>query len=229
VSCHAAFPDVAGDLRAVFERLRSSPIRDGSSTFGVADAQDVVRLALRVPQASARLPLALHRAAQGDYGELLAAWESSRPSSELTTRQLMYPAIVCAEGWARMDEGEVRRWAAGTEFLESSLDEALSLKPVCPLLGPPFPAPDTGVVPRSSVPVLFLVGGMDPQDPLENVAAASASLPKAQILLVPGAGHGSLAYGCVPKITARFFSTHRLRAADRACAAQVQPPPFATQ
>ncbi len=64
---------------------------------------------------------------------------------------------------------------------------------VCvPLLGPPFPAPDAGVVPHSRAPVLFLVGGMDPQDPFENVEAAPASLPNAQILVVPGAGHGSL-------------------------------------
>jgi hypothetical protein len=75
--------------------------------------------------------------------------------------------------------------------------------------------------------VLFLVGGMDPQDPLANVADARRSLPKASILVVPGAGHGSIQYGCLSDVAARFFTTHRLTKADRTCAARVEPPEFA--
>ena len=226
IVCHSAVPDLAADLHAVFARLRIAPVQDGAFSFDVDAAQGTVRLALRVPAASARLPLALHRAAAGDYRDLLTAWEASFAEDDLTSRQLMYWAILCGEGWSRADPAEVRRWGEGTDFLESSLAQALNLQAACPLLGPPIPAPDTSVVPRSRVPVLFLVGGMDPQDPLENVEAAPASLPNAQILVVPGAGHGSLQYGCLPNVTARFFNTHRLSANDRACAAAVLPPPF---
>jgi pimeloyl-ACP methyl ester carboxylesterase len=141
----------------------------------------------------------------------------------------MYWAIRCGEGWSRDDPTEVARLGAGTEFLETDLLEAQSMPVVCALLGPPFAAPDTGIVPKSRVPVLFLVGGMDPQDPLENVAAARRSLPNAQILVVPGGGHGSVQIGCVPRIAMRFFSAHRLTAADRACAKSEQPPPFVTR
>jgi len=226
IVCHTAVPDLASDLHAVFTRLRTAPLQDGAYTFDVSAAQGIVRLALRQPSASARLPFALHRAAAGDFRDLLTAWEATFAEDDLTSRQLMYWAILCGEGWSRADPAEVGRWAVGTEFLESSRDMALNLQFACPVLGPPFPAPDTGVVPRSRVPILFLVGGMDPQDPLENVAAAPASLPNAQILVVPGAGHGSLQYGCLPNVTARFFSTHRLTAGDRACADAVLPPPF---
>jgi pimeloyl-ACP methyl ester carboxylesterase len=224
--CHAAFPDVAGDLRDVFARLRVAPVQDGAFSFGITDAQEMLRLALRVPSATARVPLVLHRAASGDYRELLTAWAAVRAGGDLTSRQLMYWAIVCGEGWARYQPAEVMRWGSATDFLETSLAGAQALQAVCPLLGAPLATPDTGVVPKSRVPVLFLVGGMDPQDPLENVEAAQASLPNAQILVVPGAGHGSLEYGCIPNVTARFFSTRRLTAVDRACAARVQPPPF---
>lgn len=225
-TCRATFPDVAADLRTVFARLRVAPVADGAFTFDVTAAQDTLRNLLRVPAATARIPLILHRAAAGDYRDFLAAWAAIRDDGALTARQLMYWAIVCAEGWARFDEAEVRRWANGTEFLETSLWEAQALEVVCPLLAPPIPAPDTGVVPTSRIPMLFLVGGMDPQDPFENVAAASASFPNAQILVVPGAGHGSLPHGCVPNVVARFFAQHRLTAADRACALKVVPPPF---
>jgi pimeloyl-ACP methyl ester carboxylesterase len=222
-ACHANFPDVAGDLRAVFAHLRIAPVADG---FGVADAQDTLRILLRVPATAARVPLILHRAAARDYGELLAHWRAVNESGAVSSRQLMYWAIVCGEGWARTEESEVRRWATGTEFLESSLVQTRSAQLVCPLLGPPLPAPDTGVVPKSRAPILFLVGAMDPQDPLENVEAAPASLVGAAILVVPGAGHGSVQYGCLPNVVARFYTQRRVSAADRACAGEVAPPPF---
>jgi pimeloyl-ACP methyl ester carboxylesterase len=227
VACHAAYPDVARDLVTVLARLRASPMQDGNLSFGVTEAEGTVRLALRVPAATAVLPLALHRAAAGDYREFLDNWESAMAGDGVSSRQLMPWAIMCSEGWARADESELRRWATGTSFLEDGLNQALAAQNVCPLFGTPLPAPDTGVVPKSRVPVLFLVGGMDPQDPLENVEAAPASLPNAQILVVPGAGHGSLQYGCVPNVAARWFTTHRLTDADRACAAAFRPPTFA--
>jgi pimeloyl-ACP methyl ester carboxylesterase len=141
----------------------------------------------------------------------------------------MYWAIRCAEGWSRADPAEVELQGAGTEFLESARNDAALQGTVCPLLGEPLPAPDTGRVPRSRVPVLFLVGGLDPQDPLANVSDARRSLPNAQILLVPGAGHGSVQLGCLRHVVGRFFTSRRVTAADRSCASAVRPPPFATR
>jgi pimeloyl-ACP methyl ester carboxylesterase len=123
---------------------------------------------------------------------------------------------------------DVKRFGAGTEFLEAALQEAELMQVACPLLGTPLPAPDTGVVPKSKVPVLFLVGEMDPQDPIENVTAAHDSLPNAEILVVPGAGHGSLQHGCISLVAARFFTSHRITSADRACASSIVPPAFVT-
>jgi pimeloyl-ACP methyl ester carboxylesterase len=47
-TCRLPFPDVAGDLRAVLARLRTSPIREGAFRFDVAAAEDTLRLLLRV-------------------------------------------------------------------------------------------------------------------------------------------------------------------------------------
>jgi pimeloyl-ACP methyl ester carboxylesterase len=229
--CRTVVPDVAGDLHVVFARLRAAPIpvpgSTSAATFDVADAQDTVRTLLRAPATAARVPLILHRAAAGDYSELLAQWASSTAGDDAGAK-LMYWAIRCGEGWSRDDPAEIARVGSGTEFLEAALASSRVQAFVCGILGPPLPARDTGVVPRSRLPVLFLVGGMDPQDPLENVAAAPRSLPNAQILVVPGAGHGSVQHGCLSGVATRFFKNHRLTSSDRACAAKVVPPPFAT-
>src|SRR5690349_2842406 len=84
--CRKTAPDLAGDLRSVFARLRAAPVPDGANTFDVSAAQGIVRLALRVPSDAARLPLILHRAAAGDYRDLLAAWEATWAEDELTSR-----------------------------------------------------------------------------------------------------------------------------------------------
>ncbi len=229
--CSVAFPDMRGDLRTVLTRLRASPIDvslpSGPSQFGLTDAQGTVHSLLRVPDLAARVPMILHRAAAGDLSGLTDPWAASIQDGIVTARKLMYWAIRCGEGWSRADRAEVARLGAGTSFLDAAVADAENQAFVCGLLGPPLPAPDTGVVPQRKTPVLFLVGGMDPQDPLANVADARRSLPNAQILVVPGAGHGSVQYGCLPDVAARFFTTHRLTAADRSCAARVEPPPFA--
>jgi pimeloyl-ACP methyl ester carboxylesterase len=223
--CRAAFPDVSADLQTAFDALRAKPL----DNLGVADAQGLVRYLLRAPETAARVPLILHRAASGNYRELLDLSAELQPAGIETGRKLMYWAIRCGEGWSRLDATEAAQFGAGTQFLETTLAEAETMDFACSLIGPPVPAPDTGVVPKSNVPVLFLVGGMDPQDPLENVATARDSLAKADILVVPGAGHGSLQHGCIPLVAARFFMSYRLTTADRRCAASIVPPPFVTR
>ena len=232
-ACRRLFPDVAGDLRAVMARLRAAPVdvphEDGTIRFGAVQVQGTLRLMLRVPETAARVPLELRRAASGDFRPLVDQWLRLTEGERGAATKLMYWAIRCTEGWSRTDPAEVERQGTGTEFLESAREDAAAQAMVCPLLGEPLPAPDTGRVPRSRVPVLFLVGGLDPQDPLANVADARRSLPNAQIVVVPGAGHGSLHLGCVRYVAGRFFTSRRVTATDRSCVSAVRPPPFVTR
>jgi pimeloyl-ACP methyl ester carboxylesterase len=229
-ACNRAFPDPAADLAVVLAAARHAPLAvpgpDGPTPFDVSDVQDVVRTLLRSPAGAARLPLLLRRGATGDLAGLVDEWLGMRGTADQTARMPMYWAIRCAEGWSRDDPGEIQRLGARTAFLEAALADARGQALVCDLLGSSRPAPDTGVVPRSRVPVLFLVGGTDPQDPAANVAQAKRSLPNAEILIVPGGGHGTIHLGCVSRIATRFFGAHRVQRADRRCAAAFRPPPF---
>jgi pimeloyl-ACP methyl ester carboxylesterase len=172
--------------------------------------------------------LILHQAATGELSALIEPWTEQLSADVVSAQRIIYWAILCTEGWSRNDPAEISRIGGGSQFLDAALRNAHVQGLVCNLLGYPLPAPDTGVVPKSSVPLLFVVGAMDPQDPLDNVAAAPQSLPNAQILVVPGGGHVSVHLGCLPRVAMRFFNNHHLVAADRACAASVRPPAFVT-
>ena len=226
--CHAAFPDVAGDLAVALERLRAEPLAvDAGGTqvaFGSVEAAGVIEGMQLTPQGIARLPLALHEAAAGRYDRLESAFTAA---VERVPVKLMYYAIRCGEGWAGgADPAAVAAANAGSYYLDTTLADLEGMAGVCPLFGTPLPAPDTGTVPQSTVPVLFLVGGMDPQDPLGNLAGAGEHLLRSQTLVVPGAGHGSVQYGCLPSVATHWFASLRLTAADRRCAAAVKLPPF---
>jgi pimeloyl-ACP methyl ester carboxylesterase len=79
---------------------------------------------------------------------------------------------------------------------------------------------------RSDVPVLLLVGGADPQDPLANVAHARRELPGSRTVVVPGAGHGSVQHGCVPRLANQFVERGTAAGLDTSCVARYEPPPF---
>ena len=79
---------------------------------------------------------------------------------------------------------------------------------------------------RSDLPVLLLVGGADPQDPLANVAGASRELPNSRTVVVPAGGHGVAQLGCVPRLVNRFVERGTATGLDTRCAAAYAPPPF---
>jgi pimeloyl-ACP methyl ester carboxylesterase len=80
---------------------------------------------------------------------------------------------------------------------------------------------------RSSVPVLLVVGGTDPQDPPANVAGAARELPNSRTVIVPAGGHGSAQLGCVPRIALQFVRQGSAVGLDTRCVADYDPPRFA--
>ena len=79
---------------------------------------------------------------------------------------------------------------------------------------------------RSDAPVLFVVGGNDPQDPLAHVAGARRQLPNSRILVVPAAGHTAVQLGCMPRVAQQFVERGNATRLDTRCLARYRPPPF---
>jgi pimeloyl-ACP methyl ester carboxylesterase len=77
-------------------------------------------------------------------------------------------------------------------------------------------------------PVLLLAGGADPLDPAANLRGWRRVFPRGRLIVVPGAGHGTIEYACVQKLIARFVARASAAALDPACARHVSLPPFVT-
>jgi pimeloyl-ACP methyl ester carboxylesterase len=223
-ACRQAFPSPTRDLRTILARLDRAPVRYRGVTIRRDDFANAVQYLSRSPETAAELPLLLRRAARDGVAAIVPSVQERLPQGG--PAQLMSAAIRCFEPWARYDPAETARLGAGTYLGPTMVREARTAAAVCSTM-PPFtdvPGADRAVA--SDVPALVLVGGQDPQDPLENVAAVTRTMPAARIVVVRGAGHGAINHGCAEALANELVRAGTAADLDTRCAAKAPLTPF---
>ncbi|WP_088287081.1 alpha/beta hydrolase [Ideonella sp. A 288] len=183
-----------------------------------------VRTPLYVPLLASALPAALDEAADGRFAALVGlgqAMSGSGRGAGLATG--MHFSVVCAEDVPRL-AGDIDRPGAdfGQTFaaLYRQVCEAWPKASVPPAFFQPVPA---------LAATLLLSGGADPATPPRHGDRVATALgPKARHVVVPQAGHGVLALGCVRDAVQRFIDADTDDAAlavDVSCAAAMPRPP----
>ncbi len=235
-ACHAAFPDPAGDLATAIARLTRHPVQTDVSASGsdapvVADAHalvDEIHHLLAVGD-GAGVPLLIHQAATGDLepvAEHMLGTGTDLAGS--TERMVMFWSIVCSEGWARFDPARTAELGAGSYLLGSELERARGIAAVCRAMPEPALGPGDAAPLRSNVPVLFLNGAADPQDPPSNVADAPVQLPNSLVVAIPGLGHTVGHLECCPDVIGAFFEAGSVDGLDTSQIERLAPAPFET-
>jgi len=223
--CARAYPRVRSEVFEMMRTLRRAPVRANGMVIGPAEAAGAIQSLTRTPEGAARIPWTAHRASVGDWDPLVFAMDEAAAAGG-ETRQLMYWSIVRNEPWARWNPERTRADASGTYLAERTAADAAQARIVCSAM-PKAAQPEwskTRV--RSDVPVLIVVGGNDPQDPLANVRDARRALPASRTIVVPQAGHGSLQLGCTARVAQEFVERGTADGLDTRCVAQYAPPPF---
>jgi pimeloyl-ACP methyl ester carboxylesterase len=224
-ACRRAFPSPGRDLRDVLARLDRAPARYRGRTIRRDDVANTIQQLSRRPETAAHIPSILRRAARDGVTSIVPAVAALVP--ELNPRpQVMSWAIQCSEPWARFDPAETARLGRSTYLGPTMVRMARSAEAVCSTL-PPF-EPVAGADRRvsSDVPMLVVVGGQDPQDPLENVAGVRDVMPNARVVVVRGAGHGAVNHGCAEDLANAFVLSGSADGLDARCAARAPLAPF---
>ncbi len=119
-ACHAAFPDLQGDLQAVLRRLEESPASveilhpETGAPATVSLSRDVfaeaVRYMLYQPTAAALIPACLHAAAAGDLAPITELALDTRRNLVGSGANGLYLSVTCAEDlpWVRPEEAAAR-------------------------------------------------------------------------------------------------------------------------
>jgi pimeloyl-ACP methyl ester carboxylesterase len=235
-ACREGFPSLEDEFARVLARLRQAPAkvraRDPASgdtislPVSYSGFAQIMRYLLYQPATTRAIPLAVHRAAQGDFSLVADRVRTLGIPGGVSTG--FYLAATCAEDIPWFDEADARRKAAGT-FLgdyrvrqqkaacEGWPASTLTRKHLEPV--------------RSDVPVLILVGERDPVTPPRWAREVAATLPNARVLVVPGGGHafGGLENAeCIGSIRAAFIREMQPLRLDVSCLESVRRPPFLT-
>jgi len=226
-ACHREHPTLRTDWAALLKSLPKQvsaphPLTGRPETFTLTREMllGAVRGPLYGPALAAALPAAIDDAAHGRYDGIvgLGATLSSRKGLKLAMG--MHFSVVCAEDLPRLRDNHDR---PGTDF---SADFAAMYQRLCSAWPRGAVPPEFYAVTPGRAPVLLLSGGVDPATPPRHGERVARALgPAAQHVIVPNAGHGVMAIGCMRDVVYRFIDTPDDREATRVDASCVKAIP----
>lgn len=205
-ACRSAFPALRQDWATLLAGLPREvtlphPLNGRPQTLTLTrdTVLGMARLPLYMPAMTAGLPYAVHAAAGGRF-ESLVGLGGALGGGGLRLAMGMHLSVVCAEDQPRVAAATDRPGADfGASFSQTyqrlcdgwprgTLPEAFYRVP---------PAPSA---------VLLLSGGIDPVTPPRHGERTARALgAKARHVVVPNAGHGTMALGCMDQVVFRFI------------------------
>lgn len=234
-ACHAAFPHFREEVSTVLDRLAKQPakVRVKHPVTGKpvtveltrSAAADALRFALYSPEASSRVPLRVHLAAQGDYRDLAeaAVQVRFRLQQGLALGDLF--SVSCAEDLPFIDPREIPAATRGTFYGDDRVREQLAVCGVWPHA--PMPA-GWGKLIHSDVPALLISGERDPVTPPADAALVAKGFPNGLLVLIPQGTHASEGT-CEGRVIADFIERGSVKGLDVSCLKAGQPVPFLTK
>lgn len=230
-SCAAAFPDLpaewsdlAGGLATGVATGVTDPATGASGVATLEGIGPAVHQALLDPASAGRLPLAIHLAHEGRWADAVEALGGGSGGGGGGDWLAMGEIIRCSEAWARYDPAEVERVAAGSYLLPAHLADATSRAGLCDVLpAGVVPADDAAPV-VTDVPVLWLTGDGDAQDPPANLTAVPDQQPNARIVVVPAQQHTVGHVECGPAMIAEVVEAGTVDGVDTSCIEQAHVP-----
>jgi pimeloyl-ACP methyl ester carboxylesterase len=228
----------AADLAAILARLTAHPAQvtlpgpggqPQTVTITAAMVTGMLDTQLSSIQTAVQVPALLHALAQGQWSQVIAKAGLTTADLPGGPASLQDVTIYCGDAWAAMNPATVGQ-PGPSVFASEVTVKAEGLRALCAAW--PHDPGVSGTV-RSTVPVVFLNGTADPGDPPASVAAATATMPNALLVPVPGVGHWTLGWnphpGCLLAATTAFIQAGRPArpnpwdACTRALAAEPMP------
>ena len=215
-ACRKAFPGWERQFGALVKAWNAHPV-DGMT--GDEFASVVHRMLLDLDKAVS-IPLVVSQAAKDDYGPLKRAG-----SGDLgVDLDLMGSSIWCNEPWTGL--ASTGPW--GTDFDGYTTAFIADFRQECSSVPKRAEPRSLWRLPTSSrVPVLALIGGADPQDPVTNLPDLKQHFPDSRTVILPHLGHQFSIGGCVNAVLADFLARGTTKGLDtNRCAGEVVVPAF---
>jgi pimeloyl-ACP methyl ester carboxylesterase len=196
-ACRKAFPNWERQFGELLKAWNAHPVQTRKGVMMTGnELAGIVHVMLLDMNNAASIPLLVNRAAEGDYTLLnqQGPGDLSLPSPP----QLMAWSIWCNEPWTGLAANPP--W--GTEFDSYTAAYIAEFRRGCSFFPKRAEPASLWKLPSSStVPVLAIDGGADPQDPPTNFPDLKQHFPDSRIVILPHIGHefdiGIGGWGCV--------------------------------
>ena len=215
--CRKAFPGWERQFSELVRAWNAHPVHGMSGD----QFASVVHEMLRNVNTAVSIPLVVSHAAMGDYGPLEHAGSGDLDIGDLN---LMGASIWCNEPWVGLDaEGP---W--GTDFDSYTTAYIAEFRQECSSVQRRAEPRSLWTLPVSSrVPVVALVGGADPQDPVTNLSDLKRNFPDSRTVVLPHLGHDFSWDGACDGMLADFVARGTTKGLDTTpCVGEVVVPPF---
>jgi pimeloyl-ACP methyl ester carboxylesterase len=232
--CAATYPQLQDDLTNLLREYgpKKTPVTIDDPNSGlpleIEFNRRILDAALRLLSYSSMqaslLPTLIHGAAHGKLRPLAAqSVMNMRQISDQLANGMQY-SVICSEdepffAAANIDRAAMAKTYQGTDMMDA-LHEICGLWPRGPVDA------DLHAPLRSEVPTLLLSGEADPVTPPVDAERAAAGLTRHRHLVLKGEGHGQLATGCMPSLTADFLDNLAPDKLDATCLDRHTPEPF---
>jgi pimeloyl-ACP methyl ester carboxylesterase len=237
-SCHAAFPELRGDLATALARLERAPaVADVMHPKTGAPARvpvsrdlfaETVRYMLYSPPTVSFVPVVVHAAAGGDFGPAAEQALFSRAQIVNGGSTGLYLSITCAEDVPWIDPRAAESAAQGTFLGDYRYRQQRAACAEWPRAKVPA---DWNALVRSEVPTLLVSGQLDPATPPAQAATVAAGLAGARQVVIPHGAHewdGLIGDECVYDLMIETVRLGAVRQLDTSCVDKIQRPAFPT-
>lgn len=214
--CRKAFPNWERQFGELVKAWNAHPVHGMTGD----EFASVVHKMLRNVNTAVLIPLVVSHAAKGDYGPL----EHAGPGDLGVSLDLMGSSIWCNEPWAGLDA--TGPW--GTDFDSYTTADIADYRKECSSVRKRAEPRSLWTLPASSrVPVVALVGGADPQDPVTNLSDLKRHFPDSRTVVLPHLGHDFSWGGACDAMLADFVARGTTKGLDTtSCVGEVVVPPF---
>jgi pimeloyl-ACP methyl ester carboxylesterase len=228
-ACERAYPQSRRQLGELLERPpRRVSLPTGTLLLRPDDIAWAVSWLSETDTNAAIIPFAVNAAVHGDYTTLATTFATELGGSNLVpnARLVTFWEIVCSEPWAAFDPAATLRAGRGSYLLSAAVARARLFHRACRVV-PKGRVPAGAARPHVvRAPVLLLAGGADPLDPTANLHGWRRLFPRGRLVVVPGAGHGTIEYPCVQKLVAGFVGLGTTAGLDAGCVSRISRSAF---
>jgi len=226
-TCARAYPHPRRQLNELLARQpRPVSLATGKVVLRSNDIAWAVQALSETAESAAILPSAINTAVHGDYTTLASAYGPIGSSLDSRARLISYWVILCSEPWAGFDPATTARIGAGSYLARAALARARLFHRACRVVPKGLVTPVAGRLRITGVPTLLLTGSDDPLDPVANLRGWRRRFPHGRLIVVPGAGHGTIEYPCIQGLVAGFVERGNATRLDSGCARHVSLSPF---